>query len=360
MSSNSLLYNRDAVPQFSSPNPRCTVISHREFIRDIRSSIDFESTTLTINPGDPVTFPWLHQIAENFEEYIFQGLVFEYKTNSATAVSSTNTAMGTVCMATQYNSLAPDFTSKHQIENYEFSNSAVPSESFLHAIECDPKLGNDVKYVFNERDSKVNADPRMYNLGKTTIGTQGMQAASTIGELWVTYKICFMKPRLGYDDNYADCYRIPVANIAAATPMGGSASLPSLQNINFTSQSTVDLKQFLIEPGFSGVIRVELAYTLSSATEFQAPQIEMISGNNVNVTDEYTGGDETKRPVLTGLAAETYIIQAAYFNVLGGYDENGDQSVIQIDSMDTTAAVFTHARLNIMAVPSSSVFPVFT
>lgn len=208
--SNSVLYNRDAVPQFSS-NDRCTVISHREFITDIISSTQFNNSTYPINPANVNTFPWLSQIAQNYEEFVIQGLVFEYKTTSSAALSSdTNLSMGTVVAATVYNSLDTPFVNKQQMENYEFAQSTVPSQSMLHAVECDPSLTMNQGLFYVNAGVSVNpafvgaSDPRFYNLGIFNLATVGMPGAYVIGELWVTYKVCFLKPKLSSSLSSAD------------------------------------------------------------------------------------------------------------------------------------------------------------
>lgn len=227
VSENSLIYNRDAVPQFSSDNPRCTVVSHSEFIRDIRGSTNFAVDSYNINPANANLFPWLSQIARNYEQVIFQGLVFQFKTTSATSIGSTNTALGTVIMATQYDTLAETFVNKQQMENYEFAQSCIPSHSIMHAIECDPSLTSNqgLFYIDNASNSQVNADPRLYNIGKFNIATVGMQAASTIGELWVTYKVCLIKPRMIGNNNVSDQYILDTASISDARPFSTNYQL---------------------------------------------------------------------------------------------------------------------------------------
>lgn len=175
------------------------VVRHREYIADITSSIIFTTQQYAINAGLVGTFPWLSQIAESFEEYCIHGMLFEFKSMSSDAVLSTaaNSALGTVIMATQYNALNPGFVDKREMENYEFSNSAKPSESFIHPIEC-KGTETPVKCLYVRIGSvPTNADQRLYDLGVFTIATQGMQSAvGTIGELWVTFEIEFFKPKL--------------------------------------------------------------------------------------------------------------------------------------------------------------------
>lgn len=229
VSQNAIMYNRDAVPQFGSENPRCTTIIHSEFIKDIRGSVLFSLDTFDINASNSALFPWLSQIARNFEQIVWQGLVFQFKTTCGTAVSSTNTAMGTVVMATQYDSLSERFINKQQMENYEFAQSAVPSQSLMHAIECDPKLtaNNGLFYVDVASNSNSNADPRLYNIGKFNIATVGMQAAATIGELWVSYKVCLMKPRQIGNNNQSDQWILDHETLTQAQPFGDYPVLTS-------------------------------------------------------------------------------------------------------------------------------------
>lgn len=363
--SNSLLYNKDAVPKFSHTNPRCTIICHREFIKDIRSSINFDSTTFDLNPGNPKMFPWLSTIAANYEEYIFQGIIFEFKTNSATAVSSTNTALGSVCMASQYNSLAPEFTSKHQIENYEFSNASVPCESFLHAIECDPATGNEVRYIFNERDSDLNADPRLYNLCKTTIATQGMQAASTIGELWVSYKVCLMKPKLGYQQSLMDCYKQDAPlTVTIADPLGNVPLNPSLKNSGFVIQDVTapNLNIFDVDSSFNGILRCEVNYKLNSFAAFQSPYwfFPATSSNVItDVTELYTGKLSTDVTSLDPLGPGSSCSVVAYFQFLGGYDTTGNDPQITLISMSGGSINMGVCQCSFTSVPDQSVLPEF-
>ena len=248
VSQNSLVYNRDAVPQFSG-NDRCTIISHREFVGDVVGSTNFNLNTYTINPANSTLFPWLAQISENYEEHVWQGLIFQFVTTCGNSVGSTNTALGTVVMATQYNTLAQTFLNKQQMENSEFCQSSVPSASIMHPIECDPALtyNQGLFFVQNPNASSTNADPRAYNIGKFSIATQGMQASNTVGELWVTYKICLLKPKLSSNIAGGDHYKLDYANAAPGNPFGNASGISlSTSSISYsvynTSQAMTALK----------------------------------------------------------------------------------------------------------------------
>ena len=117
---------------------KSVIIRHREYLDDIVSSATpntFKLQNFYINPGDRITFPWLSQIADSFEHYRIRGMIFEFRSMSADALNSTNTALGQVIMATAYNSALPNFNNKYEMENYEFGVSTKPSCSLMHPIE---------------------------------------------------------------------------------------------------------------------------------------------------------------------------------------------------------------------------------
>jgi len=339
VSKNSLVYNVDAIPEFSVNNERCTVISHREFISDIKSSTSFNLNSFRINPAIPDTFPWLYTIAQNYEQYVVQGMVFEYKTVSATAIGSTNTGLGTIVMATQYNSLSPLFDNKQQMENYEFSQSSVPSQSILHAIECDPTQ-TQCGGIFNMFDpNATSGDTRLYDIGRFNIATVGMQAANVpIGELWVSYKICLLKPRLVGVTDIADFFTLDAASVTTLLPLGSKdLATPKSYNSNFiniTSGTTIT-----IDPSFVGLLQITYAVTYSAAMSVcRLPTLTFVSGSTVTeVTNTFTS---TGLQSVNGLGGSSNALFAVYYVKCGG---GYIPSTGQIPTISFANAIFTGA-----------------
>lgn len=172
-----------------------TRIQHREYIMDISGSNAFTIQSFPINPGISMTFPWGSSVANAFEEYKLHGCLFEFKSTSADALNSTNTALGTVIMATEYNPLHGTFSAKRDMENYVYSTSSAPSVSALHPIECARDM-NVLGELFVRNVPLTGADLRFSDIGNFQIATVGMQATAVIGELWITYDIEFIKPKL--------------------------------------------------------------------------------------------------------------------------------------------------------------------
>jgi len=195
---NTLIKSGTPIPSFG---PSCVRLRHKEYLQDVISSSTigaFNLNTLPINPGMPNTFPWLAAIASNFEEYRFLGLIFEYVSTSADALNSTNTALGKIVLATDYNATNPQFTSVEQMMSTEFSNYAKPSDSIIHAVECARiYTPMELSYVRSGVPNSSFYDLKMYDLGNFQFATQGLQAASVnIGSIWVSYDVMLCKPIL--------------------------------------------------------------------------------------------------------------------------------------------------------------------
>jgi len=204
------------------------VIRKCEYITDIISSTSantFKNQSFNVNPGLESTFTWLSQVAPNFEEYIVEGMYFEYRTMSADALNSVNTALGQVIMAAEYNAGSPNFANKQSMENYEGGVSCKPSTSMRYFVECQRS-----QTVLNElyvRNGSVptGQDIRLYDLCNFQIATNGFQGTSVnCGELWVCYQITLRKPKmftslglfstfLNYSATYSNAAPLASANI---------------------------------------------------------------------------------------------------------------------------------------------------
>lgn len=185
--------------------PGVVCVTHREYLGDINPSSTFTVTEFPLNPGMQQTFPWLSQIASSYEEYYFKYLTFHYRSMSSSSILSvggSNTSLGTVILSTEYNAVLPKFTTKNQMENHQFAASIKPSQNVSHRIQTHPQHTPLNKLFIRNSPPELNTDKRLYDLGNFQIATQGMQQVAddttnySIGELWVSYSICLMKPKI--------------------------------------------------------------------------------------------------------------------------------------------------------------------
>jgi hypothetical protein len=188
-------------PKFGNGS-ECIHIRHSEYISDVVTGSGnpspFTTQTFPLNPGLGSTFPWASNIAAQFSEYEIIGMLYEYRPTSGMVTGAVNPAIGVVGITTQYNSYALDLQNKQQADAHQYTTSCLPYERALHAIECAPKLTSTEILYIRTGENPSGTDLRLYDLGKTTVWTQGMPATApyTIGELWVTYDIKLTKPRI--------------------------------------------------------------------------------------------------------------------------------------------------------------------
>ncbi|QMW68810.1 capsid protein [Crucivirus-340] len=250
-----------------------TVIRYQEYLGDVTTSATagaFKIDSYLLNAANENTFPWLSQIAANYDQFEIQGILFEFRSTSGNALNSTNTALGTVMFATQYDTVDTPFASKSEMLNYEFSTSGMPSHNQTHMIECDPHQ-TPLPLLFTEQGSTnpPNTDPRLYFLGRTQIATTGFQAASVnIGELHVTYQVKLLKPKLvttlGLTNGF---YRAVSNTITPTLPLGDFANANVIfSNSDYDITATDILfptfgtdKQYSIELVWVGTVNAAVA-----------------------------------------------------------------------------------------------------
>lgn len=169
-------------------------IRHREFIQTVEGGTPFSiRAALALNPGLSATFPWLSQIAANFQEYQFKGLVFHYVPTSGMATGA-DTRLGAVMAQTVYRATDQSPSTKYELLNEYWSNESMPSEAMAHPIECKPsETVMSHRYV---RTGTVSDDLMFYDYGRTIVATQGQIQTGIIGDLWVTYEVELRKPKL--------------------------------------------------------------------------------------------------------------------------------------------------------------------
>jgi hypothetical protein len=162
----------------------------------------FTNVTYVLNPANNTTFPWLSTIATKFEKYKFSHLKFIFVSTSASSIGSTNTALGSVLLNTNYDILDPSFTSQQQMEDYGGLTEVRPSRNGQHTVDTVGRIGGNrgERYVLSSTGATAtypsSSSAHDYDLGSFQIATVGMQAASTVGRLYVEYALTLIRPKL--------------------------------------------------------------------------------------------------------------------------------------------------------------------
>lgn len=219
------------VPTFQPTDLHEITYSNREYVRDIYApgtaaapaSVPFSVQQWALNPGLVESFPWLSQIAINFEEYEILQLAYTYKSTVADFASASG-QVGQVVMATQYNPNSDPFADKEEMMLYEGGMSCKTTESLIHGVECDPAkiAGAASKYV-RVGSLPPTEDLKNYDLGRTAIAVlncPSTYAGQQLGELWVSYTVKLRKPKFAAGNAYnvrRDVHMLPVKANAAWT-----------------------------------------------------------------------------------------------------------------------------------------------
>lgn len=317
---NSLFEGSSTIPEDISFGEKSIRFRHKEYLSDIISSNTagaFFNQSYPINPGLASSFPFLAALAENFQTYKLHGLIYEFKSLSANALNSTNTALGSVVMVVDYNSASGPFTSKQDMLNSMGAIDCKPSECAIMGVECDPR-----RIPVNELYVRTGAvpagqDSRLYDMGVLNIATVGMQAASVNnGELYVIYDIELMLPVL-QNLGFSDQTFIGVLNtsvVSTANILGNYQPYPNLPSYTITN-SSFDAFQDTLGP---------VIYTSGGASDSYIFFPPTSAGGIYTIFIQYTGASTA------GAAWGTVTLGGGLVQTSGVYTLPATQSVIML------------------------------
>lgn len=281
MKTNTLWNSDTQTPSMHSTNEK-VILRHKEYITTVAAGSAY--APLAINPGNPSCFPWLSNIASNFQEYRFLGLVFHYKSTSAVAlVSGTNTALGTFSMSCQYRADALTPQSRQDLLTEMWAVDVKVSDDVCLPIECAPRENPmDRLYIRTFADNiPIGADIKMFDLGKVDFRIDGYQIGQTnvVGEIWVTYEIELYKPT-----RIPGLIGIPLhlyfasVNHTNANPLGTSVYTIAADQDSWSVNQT---NNYVLFPNVNAQYWVSLCWTGNVAVTAILPSLVGTGGLNI-------------------------------------------------------------------------------
>jgi len=290
-----------AVPSFSgsfsSANDEtgALCVTRKELITTInKDTSGFDVQSFNINPGLVDTFPFLSNIAKNYDEYEFIGLIFTYV--PLVVEASSDGVMGSIIMATNYNPSNGNFTSKNEMLQYDASSSCRVVDVMRHGVECEPSKrgGNAIEYIRTRNVPMTEIkdyDQAIFQIATSGLATDVLNA--DIGELWVTYKVVLRKPKLPYSEEPSQSCawsQTSSSSVTGTLPFGPrSSNLKWTQNDSIgglldtvtgtfacydidvtdtTSFSNLGGQKFTFPDGFQGTVMIEfLEHYATSVTD---------------------------------------------------------------------------------------------
>lgn len=280
-------------------------IRRREFLADVLAPSvpgTFKNYVYAINAGNRSTFPFLSQLAANYEEYCFDGLVFEFISSASPYVS--NTALGTVIAAMQYNAAAPTFENKYTMENSAFAVSTRIDKNLMYGVEC--AKGSNAQNCYYVRSGASPLPLTTTDLGNFELAVApsvSVPASTVLGELWVTYDVVMKRPVL--NESRYGLYHLHSPNASASIPLGNSGYIDQQTNfgaVNFrwASQSTLAFDDAVVGDNFL----LTYAYIGSTAATGTATIAGIDSGASTGIA-AFNGFANT-----TGEDAVSYVVSA--------------------------------------------------
>lgn len=212
-------------------------LEYTEYVMDIYSGgANFTNMKFPVNPGLS-WFSFLSQLAEQYEQYYFDKLIFKYVPTVANVTATGQ--LGSVMMAFKYNASDPVFLTKQQMMGYSGAINDIISNHIFLGVECSRSKGAASSLYIRGGSVPSGQDIKTYDLGALFIGTAGVNTTSfpvgtQIGELHVMYSVKLMKPRIyatvgasvGFDTFYASSgLTVSPFNVFGPSPLKGATNI---------------------------------------------------------------------------------------------------------------------------------------
>lgn len=224
------------------------VLEHSEYFCDLFSNNPATTESQyqwLVNPGNYGIFPYAAQIAQAFQQYEFEYLIFEFRSTSALALNSTNTQLGLVAARAEYNPTQTlDANTGIMLNSYgKIQSSPASSWKFRFSVANHEKLirstnlgpgplnvaGGPTQPSVTNYGLQANEDIRMYDQGWFAVFVSNLQSATVnIGQMWVHYKVRFFRSILTRQIGFSvfGSEYILRGTVASATPLGTTAAQP--------------------------------------------------------------------------------------------------------------------------------------
>lgn len=170
-------------------NTKTVPVKHSEYLGEIQGSVGFNVHQYPINPGLALSFPWLSNIAAQYEEYRVKRLNYRFETEAPTSTK------GSVVLVTDVDALDSAFQSKQQAMDYRGASRTAPWQRVVHNAQAAARSPYGARFV-RSGTVPTGGDLKTYDAGLFQLITQGMADTAIIGELYVDYEFEFISPKV--------------------------------------------------------------------------------------------------------------------------------------------------------------------
>jgi hypothetical protein len=340
---------------------RNTVVSHCEQIAEITAANAANyslQVPLQINPGLAVSFPWLSQIAQNYEAYEFKKLEFHFIPYVSSATAGYN------AMNFDYNpqeESSTQFPSKQTFTDYDGAVQCNAWEGFSMKVRCPNMEGGNRIRTIRTGGISGSYDLHCYDHGQFNFAVGASSGTSAIGTLYVCYSVALMRPRISVQGTAQGALAGGSTNVSgssAKTSLFGSGAVVT----NMDPDSTIGFG--IVATGSLGVTNPNIGF--QSQPNSLSPQIN--TNNAYLVAYVCVGGTLaliTGRAASIAANAEYTVVTSADLTVnetgttISGWGivrmtgGTGDGVVLNLGSATITGAAVTQVVMYVAQIPES-------
>lgn len=200
VAANSLINGKMTPNSSFGSSTHTTRVRHREYVQDLATSGtagQFSNQGFALNPANAQLFPYLSQLAQNYEKFVVHGFVIELV--STTSPYNSNSAMGSVVVTATFNSATAIFVTKNAMENSEEAVSARFDRNLCYGLECADSASKEYYIDNGNTVDTVFTSPQLLNYCLVQIATapaSTFPTNSVVYEMWITYDISLIGPKI--------------------------------------------------------------------------------------------------------------------------------------------------------------------
>jgi len=181
------------------------IVNHRELagIVTVGTTGAYHYQKFGLNPANRALFPWLADVASNFQQWRLQGCVVHLKSMASNYAA--NVTLGTIFAGIQYNYYAPDPANMRALANLDGAATTKSSQDIVMPIECAPNRTTVEDLYIDNPGVLKEGDERFNYLGNIYVGYEGVKQSTApqpgddplvLFQIWISYEVALFKPVL--------------------------------------------------------------------------------------------------------------------------------------------------------------------
>jgi hypothetical protein len=242
-----------------------------EDIGTLNGSTGFLTGTYALNPGNPALFPFASRIAQNYERYEFESLIFQYKPSVSGFSTQGQQGFVGICATMDIAQAQPNSQQQADIMYHSpvvetsFPTNLKLPKSFLQCKSVREKF-----FVRQNGNIPGGNDPHTYDCGQVFIWTNGQANTNQVGLFRVTGSVKLSNPALDFGVTASALPNYTVSLFSVINAPAAATGIPwfvpfttiNFNNLNITQDGTSSV--FTLPPGNFNV-DVSLDTDLSAA-----------------------------------------------------------------------------------------------